>query len=335
MINLTGKQDADPLGRAREMVESGVYDIGQIEDARTLIEELEIRVAELEMRTVARTAELSEANRLLERANRLLEAEKAQRQVIEAELRRNKMELQEFAFVASHDLQEPLRKVGAFGKLLYRELENSLEGDAKDYLNRMIGAAGRMEELLRDLLQFSRINTRANPFKNTDLNEVLIDTLNDLKVLIKKSGCRIEVEAAGESSLLPAIEADEPQMRLLFQNLISNAIKYQPKDREPFIKICGETDGRACRIHVQDNGIGFDESCAEQIFRPFQRLHGRSGEYSGTGMGLAVCKRIVERHKGTITARSVPGLGSVFTVELPLKQAYFANTENTEGSGLE
>jgi signal transduction histidine kinase len=224
-------------------------------------------------------------------------------------------DLQEFSVIASHDLQEPLRKIRSFGDRLARKYKDALGEDGQDYLNRMTGAAKRMHELLEGLLKYSRVTTQANPLNSTDLNKVVEDTISDLEISIKAKGAGIEV---GD---LPIIQADEPQMRQLFQNLISNSIKYQPEGGRPQIKIYSRVEGKATSICVEDNGIGFEEECAETIFKPFQRLHGRQSIYDGTGMGLAICKKIVQRHGGRITAKSSPGEGSLFVIELPARQA--------------
>lgn len=229
-------------------------------------------------------------------------------------LERSNQDLQEFAFVASHDLREPLRKVQSFGRLLSQKFGDALEEQGRDYLLRMVDAARRMDELLEGLLKYSRVTTHGNSFSPTDLNRVVQDTLSDMEIAIGRSGSSIEIGA------LPEIEADETQMRQLFQNLIGNAIKYQAVGSTPRLRIFSETECKSCRIYVEDNGIGFDEKHIEKIFAPFQRLHGRSSPYEGTGMGLAICRKIVERHNGTITAKSSPANGSTFIVTLPLRQ---------------
>ncbi len=233
-------------------------------------------------------------------------------------LKRSNRELQDFAYIASHDLQEPLRKVMAFGDRLKSKFGTELGEQGNDYLNRMHNAATRMRALIDDLLAYSRVATKAKPFVPVELNTVIKNILSDLEVRIKESGARVEVDD------LPAIEADKMQMRQLFQNLISNALKFHKVDSPPQIKISvvKEKGGHQyigrdyyC-ILVQDNGIGFEEKYHDKIFSPFQRLHGRT-EYEGSGMGLAICKKIVERHGGRISASSEPGKGSVFKVCLP------------------
>jgi PAS domain S-box-containing protein len=236
-----------------------------------------------------------------------------------SELARSNAELEQFAFVASHDLQEPLRKIQSFGDRLKLKCETVELGDARDYLERMQSAAGRMQTLINDLLAFSRVIRSSEPFVQVDLAAVTKEVLSDLEVRIEKTCATLEI---GE---LPKVEADPTQMRQLMQNLISNALKFQPPDRKPIIKIQAEQTKKGSgvlqfwQVSVQDNGIGFDEKYLEKVFAVFQRLHGRS-EYEGTGVGLAVCRRILDRHGGTITARSKPGEGAIFVFTLPLNQ---------------
>jgi two-component system, LuxR family, sensor kinase FixL len=222
-------------------------------------------------------------------------------------------ELQEFASVAAHDLQEPLRKIEAFGDRLRGRFASALGDDGNDYLNRMTTSASRMRRLIEDLLTFSRVTTRARPFRPTDLNVILQGVLSDLEVRIEQAGGQVE------SAPLPTIDADELQMRQLFQNLVSNALKFHKPDVPPVVHVEAKIQGELCILSVRDNGIGFDEKYLDRIFTIFQRLHGREA-YEGTGVGLAVCRRIAERHSGTITARSSPGNGACFIVTLPVKQ---------------
>jgi two-component system sensor kinase FixL len=239
------------------------------------------------------------------------------------ELARSNAELEQFAFVASHDLQEPLRKIQAFGDRVKTKCEKIDLGEAGDYLNRMQNAAARMQTLINDLLAFSRVIRSSQPFVPVDLGAVTKEVLNDLEVRIEKSGGRVDV---GE---LPTISGDPTQMRQLMQNLLSNALKFQPAGKQPVVTIssrivpdsASETAGvpnanPVWEICVRDNGIGFDEKHLEKIFAVFQRLHGRT-EYEGTGIGLAVCRRIIDRHGGSITARSQPGKGATFVFTVP------------------
>lgn len=229
-----------------------------------------------------------------------------------AELERSNQELQQFAYVASHDLQEPLRKVIAFGDRLKTGNAAALDEKGTDYLARMQNAALRMRQLIEDLLTFSRVTTRGSPMQEVGLNEVMESVLGDLEQSILESGAEVEVET------LPPVKADKVQMGQLFQNLVSNAIKYRKPDLPPRIEITGATTPGTglVEIRVRDNGIGFDEKYLDRIFIPFQRLHTRE-EYSGTGIGLAICKKIVERHAGSIGAKAQPGRGAVFIVTLP------------------
>lgn len=238
-----------------------------------------------------------------------------------SELARSNAELEQFAFVASHDLQEPLRKIRAFGDRLKMKCDAALPAEGADYLGRMQNAAARMQTLIADLLTFSRVISRTDPFVEVDLAQVTREVLSDLEVRIEKVGATITV---GE---LPKIQADPMQMRQLFQNLIGNALKFQLPDVKPQVQIAARLvppdeyssqTGPVCELTIQDNGIGFDEKYLEKIFAVFQRLHNRQ-EYEGTGIGLAVCRRIVDRHGGSITARSKPGAGATFVVQLPVK----------------
>lgn len=236
-----------------------------------------------------------------------------------AELTRSNAELEQFAFVASHDLQEPLRKIQAFGDRLKAKCEGAQAPEAQDYLERMQSAAARMRTLINDLLAFSRVIRSSEPFVPVKLAELTREVLGDLELRIEKTGAKVEL---GE---LPTIEADPMQMRQLMLNLLSNALKFQPPNVVPNIKITGQTfkalsGEELCELSVQDNGIGFDEKYLDKMFAVFQRLHGRT-EYEGTGVGLAVCRRITDRHHGKIEARGQLGKGATFTVTLPVRHA--------------
>jgi PAS domain S-box-containing protein len=231
-----------------------------------------------------------------------------------AELLRSNAELQDFAAVASHDLQEPLRKIQSFADELKLSIGNRIDATEQETLDRMIAAAGRMRTLINDLLAFSRVTSMAKPFVPVDLGLTLKEVLSDLEARTRDTKGRIEV------CDLPTIDADPMQIRQLLQNLISNGLKFHLPGVAPIIKISGENGGANYQLSVTDNGIGFDEKYLDRIFTMFQRLHGRK-EYEGTGMGLAICRKIVERHGGQIKARSTPGVGSTFTITLPLKQS--------------
>lgn len=228
-------------------------------------------------------------------------------------------ELQDFASVAAHDLQEPLRKIQSFSDRLQTKARESLGDDAKDYLDRIMTSAQRMQTLIDDLLTYSRVTTKAEPFASVDLNAIITSVISDLEVRLEQSGGKIYLND------LPMLEADPTQMRQLFQNLISNALKFHRKEVPPLVKIAARAvqhpsfSGGAFEMRISDNGIGFDEKYLDRIFTIFQRLHGRF-EYEGTGIGLAVVRKIVDRHGGHITATSRLGEGSTFIITLPAKQ---------------
>jgi signal transduction histidine kinase len=229
------------------------------------------------------------------------------------ELQRSNAALEEFASVASHDLQEPLRKILSFGERL-GAASAGLTGDGRVHLDRMLGAATRMRTLISDLLSYSQITTAAQPFVPTDLSEIARAVIVDLEAVIADDGARIVV---GD---LPTLQADPLQMRQLLQNLLGNALKYRRKDQPPVVRLSAARAGsRHYEITVADNGIGFNNQYAEKIFKMFERLHGRT-EYAGSGIGLAICRKIVERHGGTIAAAGTAGQGATFTITLPIAQ---------------
>ncbi len=228
------------------------------------------------------------------------------------DLKRSNAELELFASAASHDLEEPLRKIAVFGDLLKTRYGTALGPEGEQYLERMQKAAVRLSKRIQDLLQFSRIGAAAARFETVDLNAVLGNVLSDLEGPLRRSGGRVRVDTLGQ------VKADPLQMERLFQNLIGNALKFRKQDQPPLVHIKAErcVDGML-EVSVQDNGIGFDEGNAGRLFHPFQRLH-NPAQYEGTGMGLAICKRIISRHGGEIRVRSKPGEGSTFYVTLPL-----------------
>ncbi|WP_218312017.1 sensor histidine kinase [Alteromonas antoniana] len=248
------------------------------------------------------------------------------------ELARSNRELEDFAFVASHDLQEPLRKIRAFGNRLESGYADVIDERGQDFLKRMLNAAERMSLLISDLLSFSRVSTRGKDFVDVNLNSVFSEILSDLEIAIDESGAKVSVDD------MPNILGDKSQIEQLMLNLLSNALKFKNPDIAPEITVsCSTPTGEELvnvlheeqydwtKITIQDNGIGFDQSFSEKIFAPFQRLHGRS-EYKGTGIGLAVCRRIVERHNGQISALSQPGKGARFTIIIPVNGEPFAST---------
>lgn len=241
-------------------------------------------------------------------------------------LKQSNKELEEFAFMASHDLQEPLRKIQMFGDRIRDKYSDILDQRGRDYLERMIRASTRMRDLIRALLEYSRISTRPRPIEPVDMNDVLKEALSNLEFQIQETGARIETDD------LPTVEADYHQMLQLIQNLVGNALKFHRPDVPPRVRITARKVERTLRrgkgkgprdgdyeIRVTDNGIGFDLRHLDKIFKPFQRLHGKD-RFEGVGMGLAICRKILDRHGGSIKVESEEGKGSTFIVTLPLKQ---------------
>ena len=236
-----------------------------------------------------------------------------------AELERSNVELEQFAYVASHDLQEPLRKIQAFGERLEARSAAGLDAESRDYLARMVNAARRMQALIDDLLQLSRIRTHGKPLTATDLDDIVREVVSDLDGRLHDSQGRVEC------GTLPTVEADPTQMRQLFQNLIGNGLKFHRPGTPPVVTVRATRVDQAaggtgeCVIVVADNGIGFDEKYTARVFAPFQRLHSLTA-FDGTGMGLPISRRIVERHRGSLSCSSRPGHGSEFIITLPLRQ---------------
>jgi PAS domain S-box-containing protein len=286
----------DPEGAVKGLV----FSLFETTERKRMEEDLRKSRDELEERVRERTAELEKANTRLRQYNKRLEA-------------LNK-ELQDFAFVASHDLQEPLRKVRTFGDMLAANCGVSLDETSKNYIERMQRAAARMQDLINSLLSYSRLTTNSEPVDEIDLGESVKTALSNLEMIIRERNARVEVDD------LPRVRADRVQMIQLFQNLIGNALKFHRDSQPPHVKIYSqqaEGKKRYHEIYIEDHGIGFDEKYLDKIFLPFQRLHGRNSEYDGVGMGLAICKKIVERHGGEITAKGELGKGSTFIVTLP------------------
>lgn len=248
-------------------------------------------------------------------------------QKLQAEdLKRSNQDLEQFAYIASHDLQEPLRKIRAFGDRLETKYKDKLEDTGADYIDRMQHAAERMQNLIQDLLAFSRISRNGIVFQPVDLNVVARDVLEDMETSIEQTNARFTI------GTLPLVQGDAVQLKRLFQNLISNAVKFHKHDIAPEIEISASRRSRDnielnsetllpgkeyYRISIKDNGIGFDEKYSEKIFNVFQRLHGIS-EYEGTGIGLAICRKIMNNHGGFIMAKSQENIGSEFIVILPV-----------------
>ena len=238
----------------------------------------------------------------------------ARLQTYSESLERSNRELQEFAQIASHDLQEPLRKIQAFGDLLRNECGEALTSDGQRYLASILNAAGRMRSLVNALLALARVATRGKPFVPVDLDVLVREVLGDLETRIA------DTHAAVEVGKLPMVMGDAAQLRQVFQNLIANALKFHREGVIPVVQVCSEQPpagtNMGATVTVTDNGIGFAEKYLDRIFLPFERLHSRQ-QYDGTGMGLTICRRILERHGGSITAASSCGTGTTFLLTLP------------------
>lgn len=264
---------------------------------------------EIAARILAMQQALSDQSRATAEANERLRRQNARLTEMNAEL-------EQFASVACHDLQEPLRKIQVFSGRLRAGYADALEARGEEFLGRIEGAAGRMQALVRGLFQLSQVDQAQRPFVPVDLGLAAREALTDLEARMEETRGNVEV---GD---LPTVPGDPVQMRQLLLNLIGNGLKYHRFDTPPRVSVtaCRQpgTDGAQSRycITVRDNGIGFDERYLDRIFQSFQRLHG-CGEYEGTGIGLAICRKIAERHGGTLTARSAPGEGAAFMVDLP------------------
>ncbi len=327
IIHAQARVHVDALGNPEKLVGT----------ARDITQQRELQLA-LEQQVQERTEELAALNEELASANEELaatneeltasneEAISANDELLEAnkQLSRSNSNLEKFAYVASHDLQEPLRKIQSFGDLLQTRYAGQL-GDGVLHLERMQSAANRMSTLIRDLLAYSRIATQQETIEAVSLTDVLTTVLTDLDLRIQ------ETEAAVTVDVLPTIQGDRSQLEQLFQNLLSNALKFRQPEVKPVIRVTGRltfqkelplsvNPARMARfyhcINVADNGIGFDEKYVDRIFQVFQRLTGRS-QYAGTGIGLAICEKVVANHGGAITATSQPGRGATFSVYLP------------------
>ena len=247
-------------------------------------------------------------------------------QALTAELQRSNRELAAFASVASHDLKEPLRKIETFGGLLLRKAGPNLTPECTDYLQRMMSASGRMNGLIDGLLEYGRVSTKPRSLQAVDLNHIVREVVDDLEARILQTGAAVEVGA------LPHVWGDALQMRQLLQNLIGNALKFHKPDSVPHVRVgspdgeagaggrcaCAHESGGLTCVFVSDNGIGFEAEHAERIFDVFERLNGASRTYEGSGVGLAICRKITQQHGGIISARSQPGQGATFTVVLPV-----------------
>jgi signal transduction histidine kinase/predicted transcriptional regulator len=291
--------------RVKESDEQAMASLNLLEDVnetKNKLEESRRAILNMVQDLKMEKRETESAKKLLEAANRKLE--------------RSNKDLQDFTYIASHDLREPLRKISAFGQLLQESLKGKLDEDEEENFAFMIDGATRMQQMVNDLLLYSRVTTKAKPLERVDLNTVIEDLKNvELAVQLEETGGVINVPEP-----LPPVHADPSQIHQLLQNLIGNGLKYHREDVPPVITVRGRVGyGNMVRIEVQDNGIGIEEQHYDNIFGMFRRLHSRE-DYEGTGIGLAVCKKIVERHGGEIGFDSNPGEGSVFWFTIPIKK---------------
>jgi signal transduction histidine kinase len=283
----------------------------------TLLVTMTIAVAQAVRR---RSAAVERVNHRL--AGEVRRRQHAQQELLQmaAELTRSNHELEDFAAIASHDLRAPLQKMKSFADLLDEDYKPCLDEEGRDVLQRLRRSVHRMQRLVDDLLELARVRAKGRPFTRVDLSLVAREVMSDLEPVLRAKGGFMEI---GD---LPAIDADPTQMHQLLQNLSSNGLKFQRPDEIPMIRIEASVidnpigGSPLCRLRVADNGVGFDNKYAERIFRPFERLHSQQ-DYEGSGMGLAVCAKIVERHGGTIAAYGVLGEGASFLVTLPVRHA--------------
>jgi PAS domain S-box-containing protein len=254
-----------------------------------------------------------------------LELSNQQLEEINQALEISNNDLQQFASVASHDLQEPLRKIRIYSDLLKRKNFTELTAGGREYVEKIITSSSRMNTLITDVLNYSKLSAGKNQFEHTDLKVLVTELLDDFEIMIKEKNAVITIE------YLPCIEANPGQMRQVFQNLISNALKFSKKNIFPAITINAkhfsqsntiaenQKEEEFCAVSIKDNGIGFDEKYANNIFTLFKRLHNKD-QYEGTGIGLSITKKIIEKHNGTVTVKSKEGEGSEFTIALPVLQ---------------
>jgi PAS domain S-box-containing protein len=317
-VHATYVPDIGPDDVVKGMV-AMIYDVTEEKEAQKA-QELLLREVERQRALLQQTnTELSAAETTLQQMNDELEARVEERT---ADLVRSNADLQQFAYVASHDLQEPLRMVASFMQLLEKRYKGRLDEQADRWIEYAVDGATRMQTLINDLLAYSRVGTHGNAFNFFALTEVLSNVVKNLQLSIVESGAEITFDA------MPGVTGDAVQLTSLFQNLIENSIKYRGENT-PRIHVSAQRQGEDWLFCVRDNGIGFDPQFSERIFIIFQRLHNRT-KYPGTGIGLAVCKRIVERHSGRIWVETEPGKGAAFYFTLPVtpKEWRYDRTES-------
>lgn len=316
-LDIKNKEDSTPV-LYNANIQNNEYGepIGVLASARDITE---LRKAQLELNNYKDNLEkqIDERTKELEITNKELKNEIAERKIAEikmerlmGELKRSNRELQQFAYVASHDLQEPIRMVASFTQLLERRYKGRLDDDADDFIKFIVEGATRMQHLIEDLLTYSRVTTSAEPFNKIDLEDVFKESIANLKLMIDETNAEITHDP------LPRVSADRSQIIQLFQNLLGNSMKFKGKE-DPKIHISVNRDDYSWVFEFADNGIGISPDHQERIFRVFQRLHTRE-EYPGTGIGLAVCEKIVQRHGGRIWIESKPGEGAKFFFTLPI-----------------
>jgi PAS domain S-box-containing protein len=313
--NFFGNEDMILWGKASPLYDEEGKMMGAIESMRDITEmrkaELELQKyhENLEEQVEERTEELEKTNEKLKSAIAKHEEAEIKMSELVVELKRSNKDLEQFAYVASHDLQEPLRMVSSFTQLIERKYRDKLDEDANEYIWYVVDGAKRMQSLINDLLSYSRVTTKVKDFTKINLNETVDEAIFNLEIAIEENNAIVVVDS------LPPIYGDSSQMVQLFQNIIGNAIKYR-SEKIPEIHISASEGDQEWIFKIEDNGIGIQPEYNERIFQIFQRLHG-SHAYSGTGIGLAICKKIVELHGGSIWVNSKPGEGSIFYFTIP------------------
>ena len=293
------------LSNGLEKISSGDFDHEIILDSKTEIGNLAVSVNQMSANLKKITASRDELNKEIEERKRA----EQEREILMQKLQESNRQLENFAYAASHDLQEPLRKVISFVDLLAKNLENTLDEKGIKYMNYITSGAARMQRLIQDLLTFSRLSTKENKLIKTDLNKLLNEVCGDLSMMISENKAEIEIDR------LPELVVDKGQFRTLYQNLISNAIKFRG-EKIPRIRISAREEKEDWLLTISDNGIGIAQEFADRVFVIFQRLHSNE-DYPGTGLGLAIVERIIFDHKGQIWFESEIGAGTTFYIDLP------------------